>query len=292
MKQVKQNEFHPNISERAWVRDLWELAESKWIARDGQDKYYREKVAIPGIIEAIEKTGNIGQFELIDIGSGDGLTTNHLIMSMVQNSLIPSKIVLIDRSKAQLKIASSQKELNKALIINSNLLDNKWVNMLPDPLHRRIFISMFLVQELPDLRPLLKGLNDVMTQKDIAIFLTVAPSYSSTLLQSGAILESQDGDVGNDWYWKGMYPIDGLRGRFYLPHYQRDLDDYKKQLIKYGFHCIYRKHLSVPVTREAHHIFRNTVYYNNIIGIPSSVVFAFQNKAYFMRSKYDPTEVT
>ncbi|MDD3789501.1 MAG: hypothetical protein PHO94_12515 [Petrimonas sp.] len=259
-----------------WTELVWANAEKLWIARIGQDYYYRDNVTNPGLRYSITKYLRYGQVELVDLGSGDAYCTVGLLSEPLIREVDIPFITLIDRSRMQLDIACSRPKLERAVPVISNFLENDWhLNILSRQIPR-IFISTFLVQELPVLSPFLRGLRCLMSEKDIAFILTVAPDFSDLLQQRGLILNTSNASCGDDWKWSGLYPIESTTGRFFLPHFQRSESTYEKLFKIYDFHCLQTDYLTVPTNRQSISIFKNTIYGKSILETPSSVIFTLR----------------
>jgi hypothetical protein len=262
------------VRARMWTERVWAEAEAKWLARDGQDSFYTDYVVVPGLVRGIQQLCTHGLVELVDIGCGDGYCTEHLVASMIRAGFSPSRIFLLDRSRTQLEIASDCARLNEAVSVRCDLNDYNWFTCLPPRDCQRILVSVFTVQELPALVPLVAGLGSLMSADDTALLLTVAPMYSASLLRRGQILEPISGSIHDDWRWRGLYPIDNAAGTAYLPHFQRTVDQYRRALCRHGLRCISTHYLVVPPGGAANSVFSNTVYGRQIIGVHSSVILA------------------
>jgi hypothetical protein len=143
MPNKQHNRYQKTFSEY-WTEKVWKNAEAKWIARDGQDSYYRHKVAIPGLLRDIIQMYEPGPIDLIDIGSGDGKFTDELVLNIAHNKFQPRSIFLVDQSLKQLNIAVKRPCLNEAIKVNRNILDSDWSICIPLSSHRRLFMSKCL----------------------------------------------------------------------------------------------------------------------------------------------------
>ncbi len=263
-------------SSESWAKQVWKGAEAKWIARNRQDSYYRDKVAIPGLLNNISQFYEPGPIDLIDIGCGEGHFTDGLVVNIANHGFQPARIFLLDQSRKQLSIAVKRPRLNKAIKIDCNLLDSDWSTRIPLSKRRYLFMSVFVVQELPSLQPFLIGLSRIMKSEDMAIFLTVAPSYSASLARRSAILSIVKGGLYDDWQWRGLYPIDSDAGIFYLPHFQRTTAYYKSQFSKNDIQCVHIDYRALPADEGAISLFSKTIYGKGIVGTRSSVILVFK----------------
>jgi hypothetical protein len=260
----------------SWSKKVWTKAESKWMSRNGQDRVYRDLVAIPGLSASIMRSCDPTSIELIDLGCGDGYTTDKLASEFFACGFIVEGTLLLDRSLNLLDKATNRLCLHTAIKIECEMNKSGWARLLPPRIRKRIIISTFFIQELHSLQHFIKELAQVMIDDDVAFFLTVAPDYSSSLALNGAIRELEVKSGKEDWLWRGLYPIDSPEGIFYLPHFERSISDYVSAFQCNGLEVVDISYLSVPNTRSANELFVNTIYGADIIGKPSSVVITIK----------------
>ena len=72
--------------------------------------------------------------------------------------------------------------LKNAHFCQRDLMDSNWSRVvLPTKGEQRLVLSLFVLQELPALEPVITGLAHILASDDIALILIVAPSYSAKL---------------------------------------------------------------------------------------------------------------
>jgi hypothetical protein len=79
-----------------------------------------------------------------------------------------------------------------------------------------------------------------------------------------------------DWKWAGGFPVPVGSDTVFLPHFQRDLDSIIAAHLEYGLTVTGVQELSVPDTAETRKIFSGTVYGEEIIAHPSSVLLTIR----------------
>lgn len=260
-----------------WARQVWKIAESKWIRRKGQDQVYRNYVAIPGLLDAITQLCDPGQVDIIDLGSGDGYSTNAVVVELYRQHYRIDNIYLLDLSRRQLEIASKQTHLKGSEVIVCDFSSGAWCKKITNSNNRRIYISIFTIQELSRLDVFFNTLKRIIRKIDVCFLLTVDPTFSEILAKKNMIRSISKGACHEDWDWRGLYPIDGETGRFYLPHFQRKTGSLLMQLEKSGLNCVYKKHLKLPSIDEIVSIFSQTVYGFDILQNNSSLILGVQN---------------
>jgi hypothetical protein len=261
-----------------WCEQLWRRGEDAWIKRDGQDHYYREKVVLPNLAREVEKLP-YDYKTLIDLGSGDGHTTNLFVKEMTLRQRSTETVLLIDRSAVQLNRSLQQPFLGNAHLINQDLVKGGWVgdvSRFPSP---RIFLSIFVFQELPCVGELFAKLFYVMDSADICFAVFVDPGYSSWLSERGSVkIVENNHSSAREWEWAAKYPISIESKILFLPHFQRSLDTYRMLAVQNGLLVGDPVQLVVPDSPSSREVFADTVYGNDIIGRSSSVLISLRKK--------------
>lgn len=261
-----------------WSEQLWQRSEGLWIKRNGQDHFYREQVVLPALLNAINKS-NQSFKTLVDLGSGDGHVTNVLLESLHTQGRKISSVILVDRSQIQLEIALLLPFLKEAQAVESDLIADDWASDVSQSISPRIFLSVFVFQEIPSVEILIERISKTMAPTDIGLAVFVAPTYSDLLRQRGAIQVVEEGTHATEWEWAGMYPISIESTMIFLPHFQRSMDMYQSILAQHNLHMSQPVYLSVPDTPTSREIFGHTIYGQGIIGAKSSVLISFRKEA-------------
>lgn len=256
---------------KQWCADIWAASGNAWILRTGQDHYYRAKVVIPALLSILqEKTFT----NLVDVGSGDGYSTELLLSELEPESI--EKIVLIDQSAEQLERAVCTPHLATAATIIQNVVDDNWSTPLLLLIGPKLIISIFVLQEVPTLAPFFAQLANVLKLGDLFTAVIVHPEFSRHLAARGEIIDQVPATNADDFTSAGKYPIGVTNGTIYLPHFQRDFDTYRRIAAKHGLAMRAPIALQVPNTPEAHAVFATTVYGTDIINSPSSALLIFE----------------
>src|SRR5918912_3186313 len=131
-----------------WCKHLWRESEGMWIKRDGQDHFYREQVVLPALVKQIRKERQDFR-TLVDLGSGDGHVTNLFLEELRRQERNVESVLLVDQSGAQLQIAKALPSLKEAQTLQRDLIDDDWVTAASETTAPRIFLSVFVFQEIP-----------------------------------------------------------------------------------------------------------------------------------------------
>lgn len=260
-----------------WSEGLWHKSEGLWIKRNGQDHFYREQVVLPALLKEIAETRQCFK-TLVDLGSGDGHVTNVFLAELQKQEQKVDFVVLVDRSHLQLQIALSLPFLKEAEVVEKDLIADDWATPVSQSLSPRIFLSVFVFQEIPSLGSLIERISKAMTTTDIGLAVFVAPAYSDSLRNRGAIQVVEQGTSATEWEWAGMYPISIESNVIFLPHFQRSMDTYRGILAQYDLLMSEPTYLSVPDTPKTREVFGHTIYGQGIIGAKSSVLVSFRKK--------------
>jgi hypothetical protein len=260
-----------------WSERLWQQSEGLWIKRNGQDHFYREQVVLPALLQAINKSNQTFK-TLVDLGSGDGHVTNALLEGLHRQGKEISTVILVDRSQVQLEIALSLPFLKEAQAVESDLIADDWPGEVSQSTPPRIFLSVFVFQEIPSLDVFIERVSKAIGPTDIGLAVFVAPAYSDLLRQRGAIQVVEEGTSATEWEWAAMYPISIESKVIFLPHFQRSMEMYRGILEQHNLRMSPPVYLSVPDTPTSREIFGHTIYGQGIIGAKSSVLISFHKE--------------
>jgi len=260
-----------------WSEHLWEVVENKWISRNGQDHFYRIKVVIPAIEKAIRNVEDL--LTVIDLGCGDAFVLNQLLKRDIITTNMIRDIILIDRSNRLLKIAQSRIKLPSARAIKADLDNDSWVPIVKGTKPNKLFLSIFLIQEMPRVDNFFSNLYKVFKERDLGLFITVAPSFAHHLISTGKMHLTRKGILNNTYFrWAAAYPVAGNSRPIHLPYFHRTRKEYEEALNRYGMKLIDYKYLSVPSNKISWGVFENTLYGEDIINRPSSLLLIVKKK--------------
>ncbi len=258
-----------------WSEQLWGQAETGWLKRDGQDHFYREIVVIPALLRAFDSLAK-RPLSIVDLGCGDGHSAS-LLLAEFKRRRLSSSVTLVDRSQRLLSAASHDPNLASSCLVQADFTSSSWSQQLSQLQHPTLFLAIFLLQELFDLRLFFDGISELMLAEDRLLAVVPAPRYAEGLRRSSRLRLVVKGSSIDDWCWAGEYPISTPNGSLVLPHFQRTLDHYRRAACMRGLALISHEDLCVPHTIAAHNVFAKTVYGCEIIGRPSAKLLTFSS---------------
>lgn len=261
---------------KTWSEQLWKVAENEWISRNGQDHFYRINVVIPSLKREISKVPNLQS--VIDLGCGDA----YILYRLIERKIIAvnniKDIVLIDRSGRFLKEAKSRMQVPSVQVIKADLDNETWVPPVKRTKPNRLFLSIFLIQEMPRLDRFILNLHEVFGQNDLGLFITVAPFFANLLVSTGKMHQERKSSTNSYFRWAASYPISNNSRTIYLPYFHRTKKEYEEVLNRYQMKVENHKYLSVPDSKAARNIFKNTLYGKDIINKHSSLLLIVKKK--------------
>jgi len=255
----------------SWTQRLWRKAEAAWLERDGQDHFYRRTVVVPALRARLERWAKSPEMRLVDVGCGDAFTTHLLLRESHAVRSRTREIVLIDRSAAELRAARRSFSAAEVNAVRADVLSPDWQRHMPKSTRATAFCAVFVLQELPMLGPILRGLRGAMRRGDIFLAIIVAPQYADSLRASGKIMMAAAKPTPRrDWSWAAGYPITTPTGTIYLPHFQRPLSSYRRLFRAAGLVVESWEGLGIGTSRRANGVFDKTIYGRRIVGRVSS----------------------
>ncbi len=223
----------------SWAASLWDASRSRWPEREGQDRNYRLHVVHPAVRDVLRRHFPEGNIHLLDLGCGDGAflddpENRHLLLGGVYLG--------VDISEELAATARNRHRDTWVSFISGNLTDRATANrILRTGAGWNCALSVFMIQELPNLDSFLATLGAVMQPGGIAVAVTVHPDFASWLRDAGHMPvaeELEEGVPGGmaNWRWAGYYPIvDEPREPFHLPYFHREENEYIESFRRAGF---------------------------------------------------------
>lgn len=257
----------------AWAESKWRSAESGWVERGGQDHFYRQSVVLPSLLGEI-LSGSSVPASILEVGCGDGCTVSLLVAGLMERGIGPS-LAFLDRSEGLLESARRDPSIGSARFVQSDLGDSGWHREVGDLQRPALILAIFVLQEMPQLGTVFRGLSKLMTPGDRFIAVVPAPRFAEQLREAGRLRLAQEGRRNDDWEWVGEYPIPTEKGTLALPHFQRSIGGFERAAIADGLALVGHRYLQVPGTSEARAIFRGTDYGEEIVGANSSLLLIF-----------------
>jgi len=273
-----------------WAASLWGNSITRWPERRGQDLHYRTYVAHPAIRELIREYCPIVNIRLLDLGCGDGA----FLDDPANIELLKGGDYLGVDVSAELIGKASEKHSGPGRGFTTGNLSEletfEHIRMTGGP--RDCALTIFVIQEMPDLGSFLKHLGQVMKTGAFAFMVTVHPSFAEWLREAGAMPVARELEQGREggfgrWRWAGFYPIvDEPREPFYLPYFHRSEKDYNKLFKQAGFTI--REYREIPPADDLNKFraqgispfsaYDTNVYWPRIAERPSGVIMAAEKE--------------
>ena len=165
-----------------WAASLWRETLTRWSGRSGQDKNYRQNVINPAVLSLLHERFPDQGIRILELGCGDGVLLND-----------PKWRELIDNGGAYLGIDISAELIGKARHnhIGENidfLIGNLADPALADSIVSRneswdCVLSIFMLQEIPNLEPVLGNLGRIMSGGCPAVLIAVHPDFADWLMK-------------------------------------------------------------------------------------------------------------
>ena len=267
-----------------WASSLWEMARTRWPERVGQDKNYRKHVVHPVLEKLLRRWLHCG-IRILDLGCGD--------CSLLEDSRFGDRIRMggsylgIDISSELIEKAVSRHKGKEICFLQGDLADPALAGQISGVgKDWNAVLSVFVIQEVPDLDTFLKNLSGIVSPGCLIIVVTVHPEFAEWLLNEGRMWVEKDLNPGSDneglWQWAGYYPIvDEPHEPFYLPYFHRSIEDYTEAFSRAGLKVseirgIPDRKLDLPSLRERRISpfiqFETNLYWPRIVEEPSAMV--------------------
>lgn len=276
-----------------WADNVWHDAYTRWSGRSGQDKSYRWNVIHPAIVKILEERFKGKHLRILDLGCGDGvMLDNYKSWELMGND---GFYLGIDVSPELLEEARKSHQEKNVRFIEGNLTDPDLPRIIASQETSRwdCILSVFVIQEIPDIRSFLDNLAPLFETDTLGLIITVHPDFAEWLKKTEKIRIAEDeshDDSSRDslWQWAGYYPIvDEPTETFYLPHFQRSIEEYRSLIEQAGMTI--EKIIELPEKEhDLPHLvkqgfspftpFESNVYWPRMGQEPSSVAFIVKKK--------------
>jgi 2-polyprenyl-3-methyl-5-hydroxy-6-metoxy-1,4-benzoquinol methylase len=226
----------PCSDAKSWVQSLWDTASLRWTGRAGQDRNYRSRVIHPFISAYVRDHVSPESQRILDLGCGDGALLDYERLPGSDGKGI--RCLGVDRSETLMESVRNNHLADNVSFLKMNLTDP---NLIPAVRARgsdwNPVLSIFVIQEIPDIAAFFRNLGDLLAPESFAILVTVHPDFAEWLREQGSlpVVTICPKPGRESWRWAGCYPIvDEPFEPFYLPHFQRTIDDYQNHMESAG----------------------------------------------------------
>jgi len=305
---ISLNKSKYNIMEMAkkWASMEWQKVSAIWIDRAGQDFTYRKYVIEPNLSKIIPTLNLRHSSSIVEIGCGDG---SHLLFwrrklnDLGLESVHVFGVDLLD--SLIIKARVNAKDFKNITFAVADAADFDTAKLIHDAIGKPdVIVSMFLMQDIPDLEGVLSMVNSCLENGGQYISVIVNPDFACTLVDAGVVTRYRGEELPPEcisdsgivqWRYAGYYPIVQTdKPPFYLPYFHRSIADYHKAFLNSGFNMA-RKMLNMPGSRTRKMLQEDmidpfcknpfNVYWPYIINEPSSVLIHAVNGSTTARRK-------
>ena len=193
----------------------------------------------PAIIKILRERFPNRDLRILDLGCGDGI----ILDDQESRELLAENgdYLGVDVSSELLEKARERHHEKNVSFLQGNLSDNDLAqNIISRKNTWDCIISVFVIQEIPDIESFVINLKQLLDYVSLAIIVTVHPDFAEWLRDNGRMkaAENLTNPAGNEhfhWRWAGYYPIvDEPHETFFLPHFHRTIQDYRTLLERFG----------------------------------------------------------
>lgn len=224
------------IRAKQWAKNLRNESTKSWKNRE-QDRNYRKFITRPNLYRILKSLKPLNNGIFLDVGCGDGSETVYLKDCLVKFGNI-GKMYGFDPQENFIKIAKKIKSKNSKLSLHfGDDSFDKFIQKYQIKKSVDLIISIFVLQDIPDINNFLNNIDGCLSQKGRAIFLLVHPNFAENMLKKDALKINKDltpDSTKTPWRFAAKYPIVEERGRtFFVPYFHRTIRDYRKIVKKY-----------------------------------------------------------
>ncbi len=216
-----------------WAKEVWTRAVVNWEERS-QDHNYRNIIARPGIYSCLKSLPIIKNGRFLDIGCADGNETLFVRDSLVKLNW-SGQMYGYDPQEKFIQLTKTKNQHHS--IIPTTFEHGSIEKVLKEnDLFEKIDLitSIFVLQDLPNIKQYLINVNKALKNHGIGIFLLVHPNFAEIMLDKGELKLEKTLSQNDEWRFAGEYPIVEERGKtFFVPYFHRTINDYQKHFQEY-----------------------------------------------------------
>lgn len=273
------------LKAKEWATNLWEKADLSW-RRRRQDYNYRKFIARPGLYDVLRCFSPINDGIFLDVGCGGGSETIYIRDSLAKFGNTGMMYGFDPRGEF---IEIAKKKINNNLALSLNFENNsfgKFIEKYKLTGKANLVVSVFVLQDLPDIDEFIKNVNTCLVSSGLGIFLLVHPNFAEKMLRKDALKINKSLNPKNDeisWRFAAEYPIvEENNQTFFVPYFHRTIRDYRTFMSKYfkniDFINLKLKPEDVDLCRKNHispfYNHKGNVYYPEIIETESSLIIS------------------
>lgn len=232
---------------KKWAAEEWEASSPVWLNRPSQDHNYRKYVVEPYLSRLIPSLNLKPDSSVVEIGCGDGSHSLFWRQNLDDLGLQNVHILGIDIVEALIMQARCAATNRKNISFEvADAADSDTVRFIHDAIGvPDLVVSMFLMQDMPDLSGLLSMVDSCLRKGGNFISVIVHPDFAENLRKAGHVKRYGGDDLPPEhisitrivqWRYIGYYPIVQTdEPPFYLPYFHRNLTDYREAFLKSSF---------------------------------------------------------
>ena len=296
---LKESEYNFLEMAKNWASKEWQKVNTIWLDRTGQDYAYRKHVIEPYLSELISSLNLSPSSSIVEIGCGDGSHSLFWRRKLNDLGLESVHVFGVDLLESLIiKARVNAKNFKNITFTVADATDFNTAKLIHDAIGKPdVIVSMFLLQDIPDLEGVLSMVNSCLENGGQYISVIVNPDFACHLADAGSVTRYKGEDLPPEyisdsgivqWRYIGYYPIvQSEKPPFYLPYFHRSITDYHEAYQKSGFN-ISKEMLKIPYSKLRNVLQENmidpfckkpfNVYWPYIINEPSSVLIHAVNE--------------
>jgi|SRR3989339_176938 len=247
MTALKDSEYNFIEMAKEWASTEWQKVSTMWMDRADQDYAYRKYVIEPSLSELISTLNLSPSSSIVEIGCGDGSHSLFWRRKLNDLGLESARVFGVDLLESLIiKARANAKNFENISFAVADAVDFNTAKLIHDTIGKPdVIVSMFLMQDIPDLEGVLRMVNSCLKKGGQYISVIVNPNFALHLADSGCVKRYKGEDLPPEhisesgvvqWHYVGYYPIvQADKPPFYLPYFHRSITDYHEAFQKSGF---------------------------------------------------------